>query len=321
MILVIAHEEWYDCEMEHSYFNLFEELWTKYWILNVLTVVKYVNTCDKVLDILVFNPFNEDGYRTINSITLQKLNDFPKTYLERTWNLGKYHIKVSMFESFPNAILRCENSGECNYEGRDWNVLQNLAKYMNFTPLVRKPNDGQELGYRDEDGNYTGAMRDLIFKRSDISGNQRFIKYYGTNKIEFTLPAFYTTQLVVVVPRQKNCHLHSEETTGKVSHLDTAIDMMSVLISMSLNLVTRVNSTPQRLLLSSCLFFSLVVMCLFQSSLLDAVTSPHFGHDIDTSSSSTNLDFLLLPWIKICWTHLTNLKKWKDLYQDLSTRT
>ncbi|KAJ4446162.1 hypothetical protein ANN_12855, partial [Periplaneta americana] len=175
MILIVAHEEWYDCNKEHSYFNVFDELWTEYWILNVLTVVKYINTCDKVLDILVFNPFIEDGYGTINSITVQKLQDFPKTYLERTWNLGKYHIKVCMFEYFPNAILKCENSGECNYDGRDWNVLQNLAKHMNFTPLVREPSDGQQLGYRDEDGNYTGAMRDLIFKRTDISGNQRFL--------------------------------------------------------------------------------------------------------------------------------------------------
>jgi hypothetical protein len=59
-------------------------------------------------------------------------------------------------------------------------------------------------------------------------------------------------------------------------------DMLAIFINMPLSSLTKTKSSPQRLLLSSCLIFSWFMMCNFQGLLLDTVTNPHFGMDIDT---------------------------------------
>jgi hypothetical protein len=59
-------------------------------------------------------------------------------------------------------------------------------------------------------------------------------------------------------------------------------EMLAIFINMPLSSLTKTKSSPQRLLLSSCLIFSWFMMCNFQGLLLDIVTNPHFGMDIGT---------------------------------------
>jgi hypothetical protein len=214
-----------------------------------------------------------------------------------------------MFHSFPTALVKCEAPDKCSYEGRDWEVIKNLATYMNFTPVISQPKYGEVFGYGNESG-FTGSMGDLVYKLADISGNERYIKSYNTNKIEFTMPAFYTMQLVVVVPKAHpilpwraifECFTFQfwmyflavllvttvlwyvlRNLHGKVSCLTNAADTLTVFLTMSLSFLTKIHSSSQRLLLSFCLVFSLIFMCLFQSALLDAVSHPYFQPDINT---------------------------------------
>jgi hypothetical protein len=44
MILVILHSSWHDCKLPQSFIDLFKMFWTNYRILNVITMVKYLNT-------------------------------------------------------------------------------------------------------------------------------------------------------------------------------------------------------------------------------------------------------------------------------------
>lgn len=309
LILIILHNDWYTCNIPQNYEGTFEILWNKYWILNVVTMVRYLNICDRHTEIMTYNHFDAIKSRGVIDVIPDQVSELPKTYLERTWNLAGHSIRVTMFHSFPNAVFKCEWPDQCTYEGRDWEVIKNLATFMNFTPVILQSSDGKGFGYKSESG-FTGSIGDLVYKKADISGNERYIKYYGTNTIEFTMPAFYTMQLVVVVPKAHRisswkaiskcftfqfwmCLLTVFMVTAmlwyvlrklhrKVSCLTNTVDMMAVFLTMSLSFLTKISSFSQRVLLSSCLFFSLVIMCGFQSSLLDAVSYPHFQPDIDT---------------------------------------
>jgi hypothetical protein len=181
--------------------------------------------------------------------------------------------------------------------------MQNLATCMNFTPLIRQPLDGKEFGYKTESG-FTRSIGDLVYNMADISGNERCIKYYGIPMIDFTMPAFYTTELVVVVPKAQQipswkaislcfsfqfwmCLLATFLVTemlwyvlrqmhGEFPCPTNVADMMAVILTMSLSFLTKISASSQRLLLSSCFLFSLVIMCVLQSS------HPHFQSDLDT---------------------------------------
>lgn len=353
MILIILHRSWYDCNSPQRYIDLFQKFWTKYRILNVITVVKYLNICERNTDIIVYDPFDSNKKNDLIYVPPDHLTALPKSYLERTWNLAGYKVTVTMFHSFPTAVVKCESHDKCSYEGRDWEVIKNLATYMNFTPDISQPSDGEGFGYV-SGSIFTGSMRDLVDKQADISGNERYIKSYNTDKIEFTMPAFYTMQLVVVVPKAHRIlpwraifeyftfpfwmyflavllvttvlwyvlrTLH-----GKVSCLTNAADMLAVFLTMSVSFLTKISSSSQRFLLSFCLVFSLIFMCFFQSALLDAVSHSHFHPDINTLQKLdesglpiVTLDRNLLDTFE--WSPAMKNLHMKLQYQNLSSRT
>jgi hypothetical protein len=309
LILIILHNDWYACSMPQKLEDIFDVLWNKYWILNVVIMVRYQNICDKHTEVNVFNRFDAIKKDGVTDVSPDYVSELPKSYLERTWNLAGRPVRVTMFHSFPNAVFSCQLPDQCTYKGRDWKVIENLATFMNFTPVINQPSDGKRFGYK-YGSTFTGSMGDLVYKNADISGNERYIKYYGTHKIEFTMPAFYTVQLVVVVPKAHRISLWGtvskcftfqfsvcllavfvvtavlwyvlRKLRGKVSCLTNAVDTMAVFLTISLSYLTKISSLSQRVLLSSCLLFSLVIMCGFQSSLLHAVSFPQFLPDIDT---------------------------------------
>ena len=308
MVIVITHSDWqYEENEKHN--EIFEEFWTLK-ILNVLIIHKNLEIAKKQFDnIYIYDLFQKDSTNKTVIVKPSEFSDLPKTYLERTWNLNKYGLNVTMFESFPNAILK-QDSERLSYEGRDWKVISNLAQYMNFKIAVNTPNDGNKFGYRLPTGEFTGAMKDLIEGFADISGNERYIKYYNTSNIDFTMPAFYTKQLVVIVPKAQKLSTWESiymqlnltfwlylllifctstviwyilrKIRGKVSYLANMLDMMSIFLTMSLNLLIRATSHSQRVFLSFCMLFSLIVMCLIQSSLLDAIAHPRYNREINT---------------------------------------
>jgi hypothetical protein len=272
-------------------------------------MVKYLDIYDRNTDIMVYDPFDSNKENGLIYVPPDQLTALPKSYLERTWNLAGFVVRVTMFHSFPTAVVKCESQNKCSYEGRDWEVIKNLATYMNFTPVISQPGYNEDFGYG-SGSRFTESMKDLMFKQADISGNERYIKSYNTDKIDFTMPAFYTMQLVVVVPKARRIlpwkaifecftfqfwmyflavllvttvlwyvlrNLHK-----KVSCLTNAADTLAVFLTMSVSFLTKISSSSQRFLLSFCLVFSLVFMCFFQSVLLDAVSHPHFQPDINT---------------------------------------
>jgi hypothetical protein len=80
------------------------------------------------------------------------------------------------------------------------------------------------------------------------------------------------------------------------------VDMMAVFLTMSLSFLTKISASSQRLLLSSCLLFSLVIMCVLQSS------HPHFQSDLDTLQKRDVSELPVVTLDPILWTHLMSLQ-------------
>jgi hypothetical protein len=224
-----------------------------------------------------------------------------------------------MFSDVPTALLQYDNvTGKWISKRRDGRVLNAIAKYMNFTPVIIPPEDKGKIGYRMENGTFTGAMADLVNRRTDIAVNEIYLKYYGTDEIEFTMPAIRNQEVVVLVPKSAKIHiwmmiyralrrLHWQyvltsflscvavwyflrrvdarrqlKRRYETSVFTNILEMLAIFMNMPLSFLTKTKSSPQRLLLSSCLIFSWFIMCNFQGLLLDVVTNPHFDMDIDT---------------------------------------
>jgi hypothetical protein len=284
-------------------------------------VVKSLTKTD-VEYILAYDPFlvDEVTRKTLMWIVQpEKLQELPKTYLQRTSNLHGYKLNISMFNDVPTANLRCDNvTGKWMIRGRDGRVLNIIAKYMNFTPVIIPPKGNEKLGYRMENGTFTGVMGDLINRHTDIAVNEIYIKYYGTDDVEFTMPAIRNQEVVVVVAKSSKIHIWRvvyealrrvhwqyvltsfiscvvvwyllrrtdarRQLIGRyeISFFTNILEMLAIFLNMPLSFLTKIKSSHQRLLLSSCLIFSWFIMCNFQGLLLDVVTKPHFEMDIDT---------------------------------------
>ncbi|KAJ9600276.1 hypothetical protein L9F63_009452 [Diploptera punctata] len=321
----------YCFDVEESY-NISETLWRTSRILNAVTYVKYFTECIGNEDtVFIYNPFHtNENWNTrgkITTIDLGRVSQIPKTYLQKTWNLGQYCLQVSLFNIFPTAVRDCGNctfshtpeynhyNCNCTYKGRDWLVLKNLATFMNFIPYIVPESYSTDVSQ---------SIFDLTSRSSEIAFNERYMKFYGNNLVEFTMPAFYTRRIVVIVPKARIIPIWTviwqyfsgyfwiyfifafvastiswymlRRPNENVSQFSTAFDMLAVFITMSLNIITRVVSSSQRILLMCCLFSSLIIMCCFQSSLLEVVTHPHFYPEINTL---TQLDEANLPIITL----------------------
>jgi len=317
LILVLST----DIVTTSDYHEIFDRLWDERGILNVLILIKSLKKTN-MESILAYNPFLVDklnGKTLMWVVQPEKIHDLPKTYVDRTSNLLGHTLNVSMFNDRPTATLRYEKfTNRWISGGRDGRVLNIIAAYMNFTPVIIRPANNEKIGYRTKNGTFTGAMADLINRRTHIAVNEIYLKYYGTNEIEFAVPAIRNQQVVVLVPKSAKIHiwvtvykalksiywqyaLTSFFSCAVVWHLlrrfhsrrnlrrgheaclfRNILEMLAIFLSMPLSFLTKTKSSHQRLLLSSCLIFSWFTMYSFQGFLLDVVANPHFDMDIDT---------------------------------------
>lgn len=105
----------------------------------------------------------------------------------------KTEFSASFLDShFATAINRPND-----YGGFDGLVLGNLARIFNFnvTRVVPKLHYGQLL----PNNTFTGAIGDVLYGRSEVAFNARFIQDYETNEIDFLFPVF-TDRFCIVVP-------------------------------------------------------------------------------------------------------------------------
>ncbi|PNF15817.1 hypothetical protein B7P43_G09893 [Cryptotermes secundus] len=226
-----------------------------------------------------------------------------------------------MFRRFPTAIPRTEchpDDINCTvtYTGVDAFVLYSLARYLNFTPVIRQPLDGQEYGYATKNGTFMGAIGDIVYGKADISMNGIFIKPYGSDKILFTHNA-YSDQVCIIVPKAKRMpkwlavfgpldsavalsvlglytinvcfyflinqtrrYYQSNLLESNITWSIILMEMFCPFVSLPLTRMPVVSS--QRIFLGTCLIFGLVLTSVMKGMLVTGMTKPYYYPDINT---------------------------------------
>ncbi|KAJ9583702.1 hypothetical protein L9F63_021955 [Diploptera punctata] len=237
--------------------------------------------------------------------------------------MNGYNVRISIFERIP-TVLFGETSG--HYMGIDGFVLNNLIRYMNFTPVINIPEDGMKYGFMYEhNGTFTGSLGDILYDRADISMNSRFIKDYGTSDIEFTT-SIMSDNLCVVVPKSKQLPkwltlfrifdfkvlcaivivyflygtLHHflklvnsiiANNKGHSTYFVTLLEILPAFLSLSLSQMP--SPMSEKVLVVIALIFGMIMASLFQGRLLTVITKADYFADINTLEELSDSGLLI----------------------------
>jgi hypothetical protein len=185
---------------------LLNKTWTDNGALKV-----FVQIADNVYS---FDPFhrNHDGI-------YGKLNLFSDvTTTERLENLNGYPLKVEMFGATFTSSLSNSPKTVDDFIGPDADAAKFIANILNATSessylcifcnnltaiyvsVLLVANDGSKFGFKNPNNTFTGALKSIQTRKTDMAFIGYFIKDYETRSIEFSSP-IYSDQLCVVVKK------------------------------------------------------------------------------------------------------------------------
>lgn len=116
---------------------------------------------------------NETKWGSVKWIHLNDVNFHDLSMFRKLNNLQGFSLPVSFFPRYPTAIKAKElpkpflntyfmnilkESGD--YSGLDGIVLGNMARILNFIPLINTPN-GSDFGYKLSNGTFIGKLFSL----------------------------------------------------------------------------------------------------------------------------------------------------------------
>ncbi|XP_069696329.1 glutamate receptor ionotropic, delta-2-like [Periplaneta americana] len=321
LIIVIPQNFTYRDQMKENALvqSIFEEFWTRKRVLNVLIVTRQLNcNCDNnnmgnIDKVWIYNPFEFNAnnktrgniYKFENGHSL--LNEYIK---KRTTNVYGYPLHVSMFEQYPTSIpVYNSETNSTMYKGMDGYVLSTVVQHFNFKPIIHKPSSENYYGTVLMNGTIEGSLGDVVYRRTEVSFNSRFVMSYGTNDIDFSIP-IATDKMCIIAPKAKRipkwknmlvCYTTEVWLSVLLVYIACAIcfyffrkchnwskspGCLPALEIFQIFVLSSVHHPPtvmfQRLLFASCLLFSLVLMNTFQGLLVTNITSPSYDPDINT---------------------------------------
>ena len=324
----------------NSILTIYEKLWQQYNILHAVILPIKVNEMNKnVSNTWTYNPFNSHLYNenmmSSTIINLQNLNGLP--------------LKVSLFGHYPTFYLLQDGNIKKSkpllsitdgqnlklYCGVDGRMFVTMVHSMNFTPQIINPPLQEAYGFPLPNGNFTGALGDVIYRRADISFNSRFVKYYNSTDIEFS-NSVLSDKMCIIVPKARliphwrrmllsfNSELWlilfgtfmtvaSFQFILRWCHKSKKLHWYVIFETLQVFLLNGIHRPPkaisERCFYASCLIFCLVVMNAFQGLLVTNITYPNYLSDIHTLAE---LDRSNLP----IWTHSPENK---DVFKDMGT--
>lgn len=304
-----------------------ENMWVKFQVLNVVILSAECGSCSVLADDVAyaFDPFAPGDdidpgdvveISAANASLIRNLLSF------RLKNLRRYPLRVSMFyrTSTARPLLAdgspwLGNGDVVRYEGVDAVILQNLARYMNFSVSMVLPTDGDRYGGKLWNGTFTGALGDVVNGRADIAFNSMFCKDYETEEIDFITP-FEQDSVCILVPKNgliSKIHLLTFIFTPSlqltfalvyagvavlwivVTRLEVCLKLRSdggygvVFIFMqSVHLLTSgavnvyLRTTPERTLILTTLLFFVVISSILQGKMVTVIRNPVYYPDIRT---------------------------------------
>lgn len=309
-------------EIENKYCLLFQNIWKEFGILNVILLV--INTSDyrksmsgHIALIATFNPFI-GSKKSRGKLIVHNENyiiNLVRSHADRLNNLRGYPVRITLFPRQPTSFPSHSGDKVFDYIGMDGFFMRNLASKMNFTAIADSPKDGKEYGFIFRNNRTsTGALGDILDDRADLSLNSRFVKEYGTNDIEFTIPVGFDS-LCIIVPKAKQLpkwlalfrvfHLHVQFSLVCVYVVCSIIiyilqilysqfksdcknaSLSAIFIEMltpflSLSLARMPSSCSEKVLVISCLVFGMIIASSFQAKLVTVLSKPDYYPDINT---------------------------------------
>lgn len=264
---------------------------------------------DGLANLYLFNPYAASKESMFLSISLsifnveeslQQMRDF---YKQRTENLQGFNLPVSIFDypMLSQAVRREDGSVE-RYSYVNGDILETIAKHMNFKPKYL--NDSEEIkhGFQLENGTFIGDLADVEYGRAELVANTRFISdAYNTSASVFLKP-IDMIKLQFIIPTRPS-------KKSLIISVYSELDELSMILSLSLMLAfpllhliisnfeqrireTNVETTSlarssaysfalvhgisvkqpkllsTRLCVTVILFYSLIMTALYQSSIL-----------------------------------------------------
>jgi hypothetical protein len=302
--------------LNDKYSDLLKNLWNRYQTGKVFIFVKKVNRCED--EILYYNPFVKTNFYERGQVYKDILTGaLDRYFLDGVWNLHGSNLHISMYELQATAIREAVNNTErnsvCNYRGRDGLVLRELAKLMNFTPNITSDSVNS---FDSSDDRMTRPLNDIANGDIDIVMNSVFMKVLHSVDIEYVTPVTHFGKICVVVPRADiipiwvslfHCfsvllwatligtyilsaicwyivtkHSFPHQSHRKVHWTTSLAEVCNIFLPTSFAKIFSFRNQSERIFLASCMFFSIVITCLWQGALYNRLKSPLHYKDIDT---------------------------------------
>lgn len=310
--------------------SIFEYLWIKERLLNVLimTIDSHFN-CENnennnPITVWMYNPFELNANNSRGNIYNFQHGHahFNEHTDKRLRNVHGYLLHVSMFPQYPTAIPVSNVKTNCTiYEGMDGHILSTMAQHFNFTFKIHSSYGNNPYGLVLQNGSILGSLADVVYGRTEISFNSRFIMWYGTHNIDFSIPVTSDKLCIIApkakrIPKWKNMLMCYKPEVWlslflvycacvvcfyflKKSHLQNkSIGCLPAFETFQVFVLSPVRHPPrilkQQLLFTSCLLFSLIMMNTFQGLLVTNITSPNYGTDIHTLEQLDNSNLQIL---------------------------
>lgn len=248
-------------------------------------------------------------------------------------------LTIPVTELFNSKNINKQWTRSANkYAGINGRYMGEIARLLNFTLEEFEPADGLEYGFVMSNGTPVGALGDVALHRADIGGNARFPIDPIPDKVRYMVPPLYNDHLCVLVPAAI-----PESNWGRIMPIKFRLftilsgmvamttvilfsvqlkrypgarwehccriftDLLNIFFGVPLSRLFTFSSTAERILISSCLLFALVLLSVSQSLVVSSLNVVEV-REIDT------LNDLFESRLEI----LTNYPSVKDLFKDVS---
>ncbi|KAG5893862.1 hypothetical protein JTB14_005471 [Gonioctena quinquepunctata] len=245
----------------------------------------------------IYRPFERVG----NQWGLTKISEGALPIWNSMDDLQGLPFRISIFERFPTLVFTAQGM-----LGLDHNVLEALAKRMNFTLEIDDEKDIY-FGNVNKDGSASGSLGKVVRGEVEMSGNSRFVDDPGTSKYQYTI-SISTDDLCIVVPKsqamprwiaifgcfqwqvwlgilgiQLLCALfwgiRKKQVEDSADYPKAWLEIYSLALSVPIGIETKSRSMP---FLFACLSLNVVIASIFQGNYVKSLSSVQYYKEINT---------------------------------------
>lgn len=218
-------------------------------------------------------------------------------------------FRVVMKSIVPSAYFKGVREQPPEYNGSVSGVeailLDTVIRYTGASPLYIRPPLDTEMGLRLAGGNFTGSLAVVAASETSIAGNPRLLTFQWMDLLDFTYPHI-RDNYCILVQKAKQVPLYLTLLLPFTSQvwlvIIAAIIVLSVekqLLKISMSGLTESifitfrlfvtgsynnesSKISNRIFLSICLLYNIIVLNSFQGSLYSFLTSPNYLADLHT---------------------------------------